>query len=195
MRRIRLISFLICWGFTGFGQNFTTHVDYVTDLVDTESRNWIFYQSGEKLAIRDFKMEPDNSNSAIAITMSGFAFKAKFYSLNGVSNLQINVYCNFDTQKSWMKPEGQNPVVLNHEQKHFDLTYLYCLRFIKRLRLLQFKPENYKRLLLDTHKEYVDALAKMQQTYDKETSNGIELSQQKIWNEKIANWVINEKMY
>ena len=189
MRSMITIAILLFgYGFSN-GQTFNAKIQYVTQIDAAEANNWVFYQPDRKLSIRDFKMEPDNDQAAIAITMSGFAFKAKFRNMDGVSTLLVNVYCNFDTNKSWMKSQAKNAIVLNHEQKHFDLTYLYCLKFIHQLRLLNFTAENYRQLLIDTHKSCVNELDSTQKMYDNETGNGVILSEQKKWNENISQWI------
>ncbi len=165
-------------------QSFNTEISYTTTLPKPE-KQWIFYTPGESLSIDDFNGSPVSASEAVAITSSGFAFKAGYRNAAGKATLLITVYCTFDKNRSWMKDVGKNAYVLQHEQHHFDITYLATQAFIKELKFANFTSENYSRLLESIYNASTKKLEEMQNTYDNETSNGRLKDQQASWNKKV----------
>jgi hypothetical protein len=159
--------------------------------VDNNGGNLIFYEAGNKVAVKDFLGEPLDNGNVLAITSSGFAFDAAFKKENGVvTKLQIKVNCSFNKQKSWMKPAGKNEYTLNHEQRHFDISYISCQLFIKNLRSAKFTNSNIKTLLNDIYEESARAMERLQNQYDEETMNGINEEKQAAWNKKIDDLLV-----
>lgn len=189
--RTTIITVIACCIFQArvSAQSFNTEVIYTTDLPKAE-KQWIFYTPGELLSIDDFKGDAVSSSEAVAITSSGFAFKAGYRNAGGKATLLITVYCTFDKNRSWMKDVGKNPYVLQHEQHHFDITYLATLEFIKQLKATKFTSENYSKLLESTYNEATKKLELMQNTYDNETSNGRLKDQQALWNNKVGQMLL-----
>ena len=70
--------------------------------------------------------------------------KEKSYNTLASSNAGIGYYWNgdktidvnfvFNTSKSWVLESAKTTEVLNHEQRHLDLSYLYALKLVKELR-------------------------------------------------------------
>jgi hypothetical protein len=136
----------------------------------------IIYHPQQKLTIADFKGQPDASTDAVAITSSGFMFKAGYQSENGREILALQVYCSFNKSDSWMKERGKTAYILAHEQRHFDISYLSTLLFIKKDIMTQLK---------NIYKESVQQMSDLQQQYDRETNNGINTEKQEAWNKRI----------
>ncbi|HMO60497.1 MAG TPA: hypothetical protein PKC39_03800 [Ferruginibacter sp.] len=148
--------------------------------------NHIFYTPGKKLAISDFQGAPDPNSPAVAITSSGFAFKAGGKrNSSGQSTLAIEVYCNFNRAKSWMKEKGKNEYILGHEQLHFDISYWAAMLFIKKLRAASFKPGQENDIMTKLYQDAAIALEKKQNQYDAETQNGQIEDKQAAWAEKV----------
>lgn len=102
----------------------------------------------------------------------------------------INVYCFFNQSKSWVKPDSRNDYTLNHEQRHFDISYIAALRFVQRLRLQRFTRNNYNDLIDKTYSESYAYLSTLQDAYDAETGNGTDKAKQAAWNAKIDSLVV-----
>lgn len=168
-------------------QKVETSITWLTNISDAADN--IIYNPNQKLSIEDFKGKPDAGMDAVAITSSGFMFKAGYHSSNGKATLSVAVYCSFSTQQSWMKEKGKNPYILAHEQHHFDISYLNTLLFIKKVKQAKFKQEEYSQQLKDIYKEVVEGMRNMQQQYDEETGNGINTVKQEEWNKKISEKV------
>lgn len=166
-------------------QKIETSISWLTTIPDAV--NNISYNPARKLAIADFKGDPNMTTDAVAITSSGFMFNASFHSVNGKASLAITVYCSFNKNESWMKEKGRNAYILAHEQRHFDISYLSTLQFIKKLKQVKFNQDEYMDQLKDIYKEVVESMREMQNQYDEETHNGINTAKQEEWNTKIAN--------
>ena len=135
--------------------------------------------------IGDFKGMPVENSAAIAITSSGFSFKAGFKNSGSKATLIITVSCNFDRNLSWMKERGKNEYVLGHEQHHFDITYIAVCLFVKKLKAANFTLSNYSALIDKINDESYAGLEKMQNDYDGQTKNGQLKDVQAEWNKKI----------
>jgi hypothetical protein len=145
----------------------------------------IIYHPQQKLTIADFKGQPDASTDAVAITASGFMFKAGYQSDNGKEILSLQVYCSFNKSDSWMKERGKTAYILAHEQRHFDISYLSTLQFIKKVQQTNFQHPDFMTQLRSIYKESVQQMSQLQQQYDTECNNGINTVKQEEWNKRI----------
>jgi hypothetical protein len=177
-------SFLSCKTF--YAQPFVIEIGYTTSINDEANSN-ICYIAGRKLSINDFEGVSDNNHSAVAITSSGFAFNAGFRSTEKKAILNIQVYCHFNKNKSWMKEAGKTAYILGHEQLHFDISYLHTILFIQKLKQANFTAANYSKLIERIYNNSVKGLETMQQQYDAETSNGLKVNEQQLWSQKVRD--------
>jgi len=145
----------------------------------------IYYEPGKKLAWKDFKGRPVAASPAAAITESGFGYRMTMNSRNKKTNVVITVFCYFTKHNSWVKRGMASDYALKHEQHHFDITYINAWLFMQKLKEAQFNPGNYNYLAEKIHDECFEALSKMQDDYDGETSNGRINHMQYTWNRKI----------
>ena len=145
----------------------------------------IYYDSDRKLTWPDFKGTPIAASPAAAITESGFGYLLAMRSLNNRTFINITVYCYFSKSKSWVKRGMKNDYALQHEQHHYDITYINTCLFIQKLREARLNRSNYNSLSGKIYDECVLALNKMQDEYDGETSNGRKKEVQAEWNKKI----------
>lgn len=149
----------------------------------------IYYSKERPLTWNDFKGEPQLQGRSAAITVSGFGYTAGIYRSDEQNTIHIIVYCFFDKEKSWVKPDRKTPYVLNHEQLHFDISYLATMKFIKAVRETRFTDKNYKTLLPTLYDEGVKSMHQLQDEYDNETRNGLEPDIQEKWNARLAKAV------
>ncbi len=168
-------------------QKIDTDILYSTVSADN---NTICYSPNAKLAIGDFKGMPVENSAAIAITSSGFSFKAGFKNSGSKATLIITVSCNFDRNLSWMKERGKNEYVLGHEQHHFDITYLSTLAFVKKLKEANFTISNYQDKLKAIYTVTMQEMETLQHQYDGETHHGQLKEEQLSWNRKIEERLV-----
>ncbi len=179
----------ICWifflisGCTMTAQRIETKLEWLGTNPGTT--DIIIYSPQQKLTIADFKGQPDAATDAVAITASGFVFKAGYHSENEKGILSLQVYCSFNKSDSWMKERGKTPYILAHEQRHFDISYVSTLQFIKQVKQTHFQQPDFMTQLKDIYKEIVQQMRDRQQQYDSETNNGINTAKQEEWNKRI----------
>ncbi len=133
-----------------------------------------------------FQGVPESNGKVAALTSSGFGFEAGMLYKEGRGTLELNVYCFFNKTKSWVKPDRTTSYILNHEQRHFDISYISTLRFIQQLRSLKFTRSNYDDLLDQAYTDSYTYMNNLQAQYDQETNNGIDRNKQSEWNAKIS---------
>ena len=184
MKYLFLLSFLCTTFTTVLAQPVTVNIEYTVNIPNPNG-TLIFYNPGDMLNIAAFAGEADINSSAVAITSSGFAFKAGFKNAGGKATLNIKVYCSFNKQMSWMKPNGKNEYILKHEQQHFNISYLGAIDFMRQLKTVTFTTDNYNKLIQTLYNQSSKFMEDLQQAYDGETHNGIIKERQQHWNEKI----------
>ncbi len=153
--------------------------------IQSPQSDTIYYNLNKKLTWADFKGKPSTSGPAAAITESGFGFKMSVSSFNRKTDLLITVFCYFNKEKSWVRPGMDDDYALEHEQHHFDITYINAVLFIQKLKKAQLNRGNFNVLVNKIHDECFTAMDKMQDDYDGQTSNGRIKAMQKTWNKKV----------
>lgn len=95
----------------------------------------------------------------------------------------------FHTQKSYMLTtldSAQCKIVINHEMGHFNVTE-YIVRCLNSS-LTGVKDPN---TMVALYNDYVTKRDQMQEQYDRETNNGLDLDEQKRWDEKLYKLLNN----
>jgi len=167
-----------------FAQPLAVTVKYTTKPADAD-RSYIYYDSDRKLTWDDFKKTPDDVSNAVALTTSGLGFDEQLTTSKRKNSLVITVYCDFNKNASWVKSRGKNDYILNHEQHHFDISFIYTMLFIKKIREANFTASNCNDQLTKIYKDVIEDLNATQNQYDSETKNGIRKNKQAEWVDKI----------
>lgn len=120
------------------------------------------------------------SNQIAAITESGISY---FVDIDD-GNIKVNVICFFSKNGSYFTEGNNKPNILNHEQRHFDLSYIYTLEFMRRLKNeddLNLNKIDY------IYNEVANELDVIQRKYDFETKNSRDTEIQNRWDNIIEN--------
>jgi hypothetical protein len=170
----------------------TTKAQIITTItwVEKSSMNEadvIYYNETKKLVWNDFKGIPNLPNPIAAITSSGFGYKASMRSENRKAEINVEVYCYFSKPKSWVKEGRNTDYILNHEQHHFDATYIAAQMFFEKVKAAKLTTTNMNAKLAALYKECCNIMNSMQAQYDKETNNGQHKTQQEKWNKYFSN--------
>jgi len=181
--KIAFTFWVLFFTIAGFAQT-TVKIQWVQH-VPAASSDTIFYSPNRKLSWPDFKGIADAKSEAIAITASGFGFISGVKYKNGKVNIDISVYCYFGKSSSWVKAGRESAYALNHEQHHFDITYIATSLFMQKLKAASFTWENYNDVLNRIYSESSKQLEKMQNDYDGQTKNGQLETVQASWNKKV----------
>jgi hypothetical protein len=142
----------------------------------------IYYNPNKKLVWSDFKGKPGPPSVVAAITSAGFGYNAGMKSSNGKGEINVSVYCYFSKPNSWVRKGKTTAYILNHEQHHFDATYICTKRFIEKIRKANLTTTNMNDVLAKLYKECSTEMRKMQADYDGETMNGQLKDKQEKWN-------------
>jgi hypothetical protein len=186
---MRLFSLLFCLCIVNATQaQIVAQINFLQP-VTSENSDTIYFNPAKNLVWDNFKGTPLQKGMAIAETSSGLGFTAGLKTKNGRGTLTVNIFCYFDKTKSWVKPGKESNYALQHEQNHFNISYIATNNFVRRLKAAKFTTQNYNQLLTEIYTQSLNDLQKMQNDYDGQTQNGIIKAQQLIWNKKIEDEV------
>ncbi len=145
----------------------------------------ITWSSNRKLTWDDFKGRPDTLQfpNALAVTHSGFGYESS--SISVFKNSKLFVQTVFNTDKSWVLPEGRNDYVLKHEQIHFDITEIYSRILRKALSDSNITSTASGKASAIFSTVFFD-YKKRQQAYDEETKHGLKQETQEKWEAIVA---------
>jgi len=147
----------------------------------------IYYDFNRKLSWEDFQGKPDTNHFGGAVTASGFAFNSEMSYDDRHADLVIHVYTFFSKHDSWKKSNINSDYHLLHEQHHFDITRIGAQRFIEEIKKAHFTRNNYNRLINAIFNKVYNENMVLQEQYDFETRNSINIKKQEEWNERIAD--------
>jgi hypothetical protein len=145
----------------------------------------IYYNANQKLIWKDFKGTPPPNHVALAITASGFGYTAAMQSVDDKGTLTLKFYCYFHKKDSWVKKGLESDYALNHEQHHFDVTYICYNQFVEKIKAANFTMQNYAKQIETLYNEAIRNMQTMQNDYDGQTKNGQLKNIQAEWNTKI----------
>ena len=94
----------------------TTNVSW-TEKSDMPANEVINYKTNKKFQWDDFLgASPKENGIVAALTVSGFGYGASLKTIDGKGEFNINVYCYFRKNKSWVRPGRNTAYILNDEQ-------------------------------------------------------------------------------
>jgi hypothetical protein len=185
MKKLLIFTTIYCLSAFGLSAQDVTAIINYTDSPDLSDKSLIFYNTNRKLTWDDFKAAPDTNSRAAAVTSAGLGYNDKYSYSDDKGLLTITVYCDFSPNESWVKAVGRNDYILNHEQHHFNISYINTLLFIKKLKDAHFTNDNYKTTIRDLYKDACKQMHDMQMRYDNETNNGLIKDKQAEWTDKL----------
>lgn len=100
------------------------------------------------------------------------------------TNKPVKVHCILERNKSFVETNSINDYILNHEQRHFDLTYIYSRKFAF---LLKSEPNATEERVKEIYNNIIAEWDAEQEMYDDETDNSINKEKQDLWNRFIDN--------
>lgn len=156
---------------------FLVSVNYVSDKTEAGK---VFYKKGIKISWNDFKgINVPRETSAITTTAISYDF---------INDNQVEVYCFLYKRESAVNKAKQTDYLLNHEQRHFDITYIFARKFEA---LLRANPNVSEENMKDMYNAIITEWNNEQNKYDEETDNSMNKEQQELWDRKIDNQLTN----
>ncbi len=141
------------------------------------------WSSDLRLSWDDFKGLPTNERAA-AITASGITYKFSSSSLEDEVEIDFSVTAHFYPNKSWYNPTLVNATILEHEQRHFDISEIFARKMRKLMATTKFTKDVRKEVKA-IYKEINARMNEFQNEYDKDTNFSRDLSRQEFWNKRI----------
>jgi hypothetical protein len=122
----------------------------------------------------DFIIHPSNDKTA-ALSSTNID-----YVYDGDNKVVVS--CSFFKPESYVISTARTAYILNHEQRHFDITFIFKIKFVRALQLqetinLQIVDSIYKKIVQQKEQE--------QAQYDFETNHSEYIPNQKIWDQQI----------
>lgn len=147
------------------------------------TRNYIFWSDDYRLVWTDFDELPDRHSKHGALSVVGHL--SEFKMDNTRYKAVIRTY--FDRENSWAR--NWVPILLAHEQGHFDLAELYARKFRKRV-LDEMKQGTLTVKKFEELNDDIDQeLKKAHNEYDEATDYSRNYRFQLQWNNKISQWL------
>jgi len=155
----------------------------------TDMKSYIVYDIRRPLQQADFKGEVRDDLPEKATTFSGNLLATSSLVQKGQLVFSIAVTPYFDKTQSWFNPVNTNPMLLSHEQAHFDITAIKTCELVTALRKAVLTKENYQEGFKLLTQQYETQTAEEQNAYDTETAHGTIQAAQQAWQEKISQQV------
>lgn len=130
-----------------------------------------------KLKLTDFKVRFQNDGITAAESVTNIGYKYD-------GDNKVEVFCTFNRDESYIIAYAKTPYILDHEQRHFDITYLYSMKFVKELAKLKWVNEG---IIENVYNRILAEKEQFQIQYDSETRNSENKEQQGLWDKKIDN--------
>lgn len=143
------------------------------------------FDPGTPLEIADFKGRTDPSSHGVAATRSGIEMNMSGRKQNNRVAIEVELFVYFDKSKSWIKKEGRNSRILNHEQHHLDITALQLCRLIKAIKAYPFSVDAWDTELKKLYKKNMQELQERQNRYDRQTRHGTDPDAQSRYDRNI----------
>ncbi|MEO5501570.1 MAG: hypothetical protein ABIR31_09025 [Ginsengibacter sp.] len=174
-----------------FSTNVLAQKTVITAVIENpqnkSSSDTIYYDFNQKLKWQDFQGKPEMQPYIGAITASGFAFHSSMVYSNNILKIRIGIYSFFTKHDSWKKKNINSDYHLEHEQHHFDITRLGAQNFMDEIKKAEFTAKNYRQLMNSIFARVFDENTRLQQEYDLDTKNSIDVAKQLEWNKKITD--------
>jgi hypothetical protein len=154
---------------------------FATSENDVDTADTISWHS-KRLTWDDFTGRPDpRYMNSVALTSSGINVFFRGYE----HNPNITVTCTFYRNHSWVKPEGRNKEVLQHEQLHFDIAELHARKLRRAIASLP-KSQRTWETIERMYNRANDECGAYQTRYDGATHHSILRDVQQQWNKRVA---------
>lgn len=155
----------------------------------------ISWRDDIKLTWNEFKGAPKKIGTAVAVTASGITFEYSVKEKNSrIVSFDAHVYAHFYPQKSWYIKEEGTDHILAHEQLHFDITELYARKFRKQITQLKIS-NNLRSELQKLHYSINKEVETVQNRYDQESDNSVNLEFQSKWEKYIKQELTKLEAY
>jgi hypothetical protein len=153
--------------------------------VAQDNPDYLLWNSSHKLAIDDFAIKKDNSNSGLSFaqfyiehSVSGLDFMTKKFNKK-VKNCMIK-------SASWIDTAQNVEYSLKYQQTLFDIAEIYARKFRKELQENRKQLSKGLSIVNDLNSKITAEFSKRRLQYDSETNSGLDSQKQIVWDKQIA---------
>lgn len=158
---------------------------YILALIFVSGKEIVYNNENKRLTWDDFRVV-NVLNDASAETSTEISYS--FEETNG--KIKVSVYCSFDKKRSFVVKGKQTFYLLNHEQRHFDLSHIYANLLYQRLLQNENLTEEKVKYI---HGKAIAEWQDIQDRYDLETEHSIDATKQEMWDRTIDKMLKNNK--
>ena len=159
-----------------------------------EDNGYIIWSKSRKLCWDDFQGVPVKSLMALGYGAGTYSILQTKIIKTYQDSIVMKITSIFVLDRSWKTEES--PLLLDHEQRHFDITEIFSRRFREELSIYVSKnDETAIKYFKNLAYKYAKLADSMGDLYDSETKHGSEIESQKKWDEKIDSMLVKFKMY
>jgi len=152
-----------------------------------DEEDFIIWREDIPLSWKDFKGKPERRFAAASTSYDIL----KSIHTTSDSSIVIDIKAVFLKKKSWRKKNWVNDLVLQHEQKHFDIVEVFARKLRKSVsENVQFFSKMVSLQIDSLYKENEKALDVYQDLYDNETDGSMNGDMQRKWNLAIGEELI-----
>ncbi|WP_185247130.1 hypothetical protein [Chryseobacterium bernardetii] len=155
---------------------------FVSTFVFSQIIEW---SPNTKLNKNDFRGKiPDNTINH-AGTASNIGYEVVSTSI-WTGRIKMRTYAIFSKSESWLNEDFYTEDLLNHEQKHFDITQIFACKLQRSINKEIRIPQDYYSKFSTLNTAIGDEYLKFQEKYDAETDHGTKLDVQKNYDKMIG---------
>lgn len=188
LSKFTLVLLLAVFGSFGLTENNSPKEDsdhetaVCFEIFGTDDDPYIRWKEGDRLTWKQFQGKGRKNSPEAARTTSSINFS---YTFDGDKTVKFEAFAAFHLKESWVKKGKEGPHLLEHEQRHFDVTEWFVRKLRKEVSNHRFTrrrlASDYDRLFEDAHAE----LQQMQRQYDRETRHSLNKEEQAKWEKRI----------
>lgn len=144
------------------------------------TQNYVMWKSDTKIGWEDFQDSVPLNHEFDAWTVSGINYRYHYDSHSATAT----IHSFFDRNESWSVKEKQTARILDHEQRHFDITEIFARKFRKSI-FAWNKKTAFDKFIKSCFDSIMNLRKKEEVLYDDETKHSKDAKGQASWNAKI----------
>lgn len=138
----------------------------------------------------DFLGVPNESSRWLAYTTWHVLYNYRILPKRGKNTVVLHVHCLLKKKKSWVK--WRDECLLNHERGHYLMGWICALEFKRKVQETKFGGLSSASIEVEISRLFKvtrNEIMKLEKLYDEETKHYRDREKQKLWDEKIAQWL------
>jgi len=166
------------------------YCSYCVTCIHAQVTDTLIWQPEKTLSWADYKGIPDRESHYAALTHAEIRYKVSMQ--RSLAKFEFATF--FLKKESWTK-HTQDPLLLKHEQVHFDIAELHKRRFIELLYSRQFSYDGFETAIKRLGDSINLARQKMDDEFDADVSNMRDYMKINRWHRQVGEALDRLKSY